>query len=181
MRCNSVSVIDMSNLYNPFNFQSNDNWDTNGLYWYNEFYTKKLVWTSLNQFHRPQKTGPRWSGSVPTISGSVLDWLRFTVACFGGKKTGLNQTCEHYKDSPEAQLTTYSLIPEVRNFLATLAMHRDSMRRAIVKAQDEQALQYNKNQRSNQISGKGIGYSWTCILWTGLMRKGMESSWNNVG
>ena len=30
-------------LYNPFNFQSNDNLDTDGLYWYNEFYTKKPV------------------------------------------------------------------------------------------------------------------------------------------
>jgi len=62
-------------LYNPFNFQSNDNWGTDGLYWYNEFYTKKPVWTGLNQFHGLQKTGPRWSGSVPAISGSVLDWL----------------------------------------------------------------------------------------------------------
>jgi len=73
-------------LYNMFNFQSNDNWDTDGLYWYNEFYTKKPVWTGLNQFHGPQNTGPRWSSSVPTISGSVLDWLWSMVACFGGKK-----------------------------------------------------------------------------------------------
>ena len=82
-------------LYNPFNFQSNDNWDTDGLYWYNEFYTKKLVWTGLNQFHGLQKTIPRWSGSVPTISGLVLDWLQFMVAHFGGKKpdwTGLANT-----------------------------------------------------------------------------------------
>jgi len=82
-------------LYNLFNFQSNDNWDTDGLYWYNEFYTKKPVWTSLNQFHGLQKTSRRWSSSVPTISGSVLDWLQFTVACFGGKKldwTGLANT-----------------------------------------------------------------------------------------
>ena len=84
-------------LYNPFNFQDNDNWDTDGLYWYNEFYTKKPVWTSLNQFHGLQKTGPRWSGLVPTISGSVLDWLQFTVACFGGEKpdwTGLANTIQ---------------------------------------------------------------------------------------
>ena len=55
----------------------------------------KSVWTGLNQFHRPQKTGPRWSSSVPTISGSVLDRLRFIVARFGGKKpdwTGLANT-----------------------------------------------------------------------------------------
>jgi len=82
-------------LYNPFNFQSNDNWDTDGLYWHNEFYTKKPVWTSLNQFHGLQKTGPRWSGSVPAISGLVLDRLQSMVARFGGKKpdwTGLANT-----------------------------------------------------------------------------------------
>jgi len=82
-------------LYNLFNFQSNDNWDTDGLYWYNELYTKKLVWTSLNQFHGLQKTGPRWSSLVPTISRLVLDQLQFTVACLGGKKpdwTGLANT-----------------------------------------------------------------------------------------
>ena len=82
-------------LYNPFNFQSNDNWDTDGLYWYNEFYPKKPVWTNLNQFHGLQKTSHRWSGLVPEISGSVLDWLQSMVACFGGKKldwTGLANT-----------------------------------------------------------------------------------------
>ena len=73
-------------LYNLFNFQSNDNWDTDGLYWYNELYTKKPVWTGLNQFHGLQKTSPRWSGLVPAISGSVLDQLRSIVAHFGGKK-----------------------------------------------------------------------------------------------
>jgi len=41
--------------------------------------------TALNQFHALQKTGPRWSCSVPTISGSVLDWLRSMVAYFGAK------------------------------------------------------------------------------------------------
>jgi len=87
-------------LYNPFNFQSNDNWDTDGLYWYNEFYTKKPVWTGLNQFHGLQKTGPAWSSSVPAISGLVLDRLRSMVAHFGGKKpdwTGLaNTICLHF-------------------------------------------------------------------------------------
>jgi len=73
-------------LYNPFNFQSNDNWDTDHLYWYNEFNTKKPVWTGLNQFHGLQKTSPRWSGSVPAISELVLDQLQSMVACFGGKK-----------------------------------------------------------------------------------------------
>jgi len=51
------------------------------------------------------------------------------------------------KDHPRAKSTTYSLAPEVRNFLDTLAMHRDSARRAIAKAQDEQATQYNKGHR----------------------------------
>lgn len=45
-------------------------------------------------------------------------------------------------DSP-----SYSLSPESSNFLSTFAMHRDSARRAIAKAQDEQAQQYNKGRR----------------------------------
>jgi len=48
-----------------------------------------------------KNTGPRWSGLVPTISGSVLDRLRFTVACFWCKKpnwTGLAHTTD--KDNP---------------------------------------------------------------------------------
>ena len=51
------------------------------------------------------------------------------------------------KDGPGTRTPTYSLIPEVRNFLDTLAMHRDSARRAIAKAQDEQAYQYNKGRK----------------------------------
>ena len=51
------------------------------------------------------------------------------------------------KDSPRAKSATYSLIPEARNFLEALAMHRDSARRAIAKAQDEQASQYNKGRK----------------------------------
>ena len=51
------------------------------------------------------------------------------------------------KDGPQAKSATYSLIPEVKNFLDTLAMHRDSARRAMAKAQEEQASQYNKGRR----------------------------------
>lgn len=51
------------------------------------------------------------------------------------------------KDGPRAKSATYSLIPEVKNFLDTLAMHRDSARRAMAKAQEEQASQYNKGRR----------------------------------
>ena len=50
------------------------------------FMQKKTVWMSLNQCHGPQRTGPRLSGPVPSISGSVLDWLQSMVAHFGGKK-----------------------------------------------------------------------------------------------
>ena len=39
---------------------------------------------------------------------------------------------------------SYSLLPEARNFLATLGMHRDSARRAIAKVQDDQAKQFSK-------------------------------------
>jgi len=38
--------------------------------------SKSVPWTAKDQ----------WSGSVPTISGSVLDWLQSMVAHFGGKK-----------------------------------------------------------------------------------------------
>ena len=47
----------------------------------------------------------------------------------------------------ETEATTYSLSPEATSFLETLAMHRDSARRAIAVAQDKQAVQYNKNRR----------------------------------
>jgi hypothetical protein len=73
-------------LYNLFNFQSNDSGDRNDFYWYNKNYTKKPVRTGLFWLRGPQKTGPRWSGPVPPISGSVLDRLRSTVARFGRKK-----------------------------------------------------------------------------------------------
>ena len=51
------------------------------------------------------------------------------------------------KDTPKAKSSTYSLIPEVKNFLETMAMHRDSARRAIAKAQEEQSAQYNKGRK----------------------------------
>ena len=41
----------------------------------------------------------------------------------------------------------YLLSPEAVTFLETLAMHRDSARRAIAVAQDKQATQYNKAHR----------------------------------
>ena len=79
-------------------FKSNNSWDTDVLYRYDEFYAKKPVLISLNWCHGPQKTGPRWFSSVPSIFGLVLDWLRFTVVCFGGKKPDwtkpLNTTCK---------------------------------------------------------------------------------------
>ncbi|EDQ98340.1 uncharacterized protein LACBIDRAFT_303657 [Laccaria bicolor S238N-H82] len=60
------------------------------VYIVNKLDAKKPVWIGLNRLHRRQKTGPRWFGSVPSISGSVLDRLQSTVARFGGQKTGLN-------------------------------------------------------------------------------------------
>ena len=50
--------------------------------------------------------------------------------------------------APEkASTTSYSLTPNAMTFLETLAMHRDSARRAIAVAQDKQATQYNKSRR----------------------------------
>jgi len=42
---------------------------------------------------------------------------------------------------------TYSLNPAARGFLQTLAMHRDSACWSIMKAQDEQSLQFNKGRQ----------------------------------
>ena len=46
----------------------------------------------------------------------------------------------------DAETNSYTLSPEAVTFLETLAMHRDSARRAIATAQDKQAYQYNKNR-----------------------------------
>lgn len=51
------------------------------------------------------------------------------------------------KETQESKGYTYSLNPAARNFLQTLAMHRDSAKRSIAKAQDEQSLQFNKGRR----------------------------------
>ena len=47
----------------------------------------------------------------------------------------------------QADAMKYTLSPKVVTFLETLAMHRDSTRRAIALAQDKQAAQYNKSRR----------------------------------
>ncbi|EDR13911.1 uncharacterized protein LACBIDRAFT_321582 [Laccaria bicolor S238N-H82] len=57
---------------NRLNGHSNNSRDINGLYWYNKLYAKKPVWIGLNWLHRPQKTGPRWFSSVPSISGPII-------------------------------------------------------------------------------------------------------------
>ena len=47
----------------------------------------------------------------------------------------------------EGNHPSYSLSPESTSFLETLAMHRDSTRRAIARAQDEQTRQFNRGRR----------------------------------
>ena len=60
-----------------------------GLYRHDTFYAR--VWISLNRCDGLQGTCPRWFSLVPSMFGLVLDWLRFTVACFGAKNwTELN-------------------------------------------------------------------------------------------
>ena len=62
-----------------------------GLHRYNKFYAKKQVQIGLNPCDGLQKTSPRWFSLVPSIFGSVLDWLWSTVACFRAKnQTELN-------------------------------------------------------------------------------------------
>ena len=51
------------------------------------------------------------------------------------------------KGAREGDNPLYSLSPESSNFLSALTMHRESAHRAIAKAQDEQAQQYNKGRR----------------------------------
>lgn len=51
------------------------------------------------------------------------------------------------KETAESKGHTYSLNPAARSFLSAIAMHRDSARQAIAKAQDEQSLQFNKGRR----------------------------------
>ena len=77
-----------------------------------------MVWIRLNQLPELQKTGPRWSSLVPSISGSVLDQLWTTVACFTGKKNGLNQTWEQptlcvYITQSLVHLTIHMVLQEV--------------------------------------------------------------------
>jgi len=55
----------------------------------------------------------------------------------------------------DMEVSSYSLSPEVVSFLETLAMHRDSARRAIATAQDKQATQYNKNRHEVPEFPKG--------------------------
>ena len=55
----------------------------------------------------------------------------------------------------EANGPSYSLSPDSKNFLETLDMHRSSARRAIAKAQDEQAQQFNKGRRAVPDFKKG--------------------------
>ena len=51
------------------------------------------------------------------------------------------------KGAREGDNPLYSLSPKSSSFLSALTMHRESVCRAIVKAQDEQAQQYNKGRR----------------------------------
>ena len=47
--------------------------ETYGLSWYDKFYHKKLVQTSLFLVHKLKQTDPKWSGFSPTISEVGLD------------------------------------------------------------------------------------------------------------
>ena len=60
----------------------------------------------------------------------------------------------------QADAMKYTLSPEAVTFLETLAMHRDSARRAIALAQDKQAAQYNKSRRPVPEFKKG---SWVLV------------------
>jgi len=62
-------------LHDFLEVPSNYFWCTNTLYWYDKFYIKKPVWTSLFKATGPIRTGPTQSSWVHSIYGLVQDQL----------------------------------------------------------------------------------------------------------
>jgi hypothetical protein len=128
---------------------------------------------SLSSAHHPQHDGQTeiLNRHLVTmirayVSDDLVDWaawlhiLEFTYNNTMHRSTGTSPNFLTYGFQPKTPLDfllpketqdskdyTYSLNPAAKTFLQTLAMHRDSARRSIAKAQDEQSLQYNKGRR----------------------------------
>ena len=128
---------------------------------------------ALSSAHHPQHDGQTevLNKQLATmlrafVSEDLADWstwlhiLEFTYNNSTHGSTGTSPNFLVYGFQPKTPLDfllpnsakdgdspSYSLSPESSNFLSTFAMHRDSARRAIAKAQDEQAQQYNKGRR----------------------------------
>ena len=125
---------------------------------------------SLSSSHHPQHDGQTEivNKQLATmlrayISDDLSDWalclhiLEFAYNNAVHSSTGTTPLFLLYGFHPRTPLdflkpsntdtTTYSLSPSTISFLETLAMHRDSARRAIAAAQDRQATQYNKTRK----------------------------------
>ena len=82
-----------------------------------------------------------YNNSIHSSTGSSPNFLAYGFQ----PKTPLDFLLP--KETQESKGYTYSLNPAAKNFLQTLAMHRDSAKRSIAKAQDEQSLQFNKGRK----------------------------------
>jgi hypothetical protein len=124
---------------------------------------------SLSSSHHPQHDGQTEivNKQLATMLRSYVDddlsdwsaWLHILEFAYNSavhSSTGTTPFFLLYGFHPRTPLdflkltkadANYSLSPEAVTFLETLAMHRDSARRAIVVAQDKQAVQYNKSRR----------------------------------
>ena len=129
---------------------------------------------SLSSAHHPQHDGQTeiLNRHLTTmlrayISDDLSDWsawlhiLEFAYNNTLHSSTGASPNFLTYSFQPKTPLDfllpaetqegkdhSYSLNPAAKGFLETLAMHRDSAKRSIAKAQDEQSLQYNKGRRA---------------------------------
>lgn len=128
---------------------------------------------SLSSAHHPQHDGQteimnKYLATMlrAYVSDDLDDWaawlhiLEFAYNNAVHSSTGVSPNFLTYGFQPKTPLdfllpmesqdnrgASYSLLPEAKNFLSTLDMHRSSARRAIAKAQDEQSTQFNKGHR----------------------------------
>ena len=128
---------------------------------------------SLSSAHHPQHDGQTeiLNRHLTTmirayISDDLSDWsawlhiLEFAYNNTNHSSTGASPNFLTYGFQPKTPLDfllptetqeskghSYSLNPAAKGFLESLAMHRDSAKRSIAKAQDEQSLQYNKGRK----------------------------------
>jgi len=82
-----------------------------------------------------------YNNSIHSSTGASLNFLTYSFQ----PKMPLDFLLPD--ETQESRGHTYSLNPAARNFLQSLAMHRDSAKQSMAKSQDEQACQFNKGRR----------------------------------